>query len=91
MLNDKSLRTKICLCGINPSVGRKMAKGEFKELYCDLEYEHEVDRYMVSLKVNMDELGEKERKKLKERISDFENNSEWKNVFRITVLNKVKL
>ena len=39
MLADKSQRTKISLCGINPSVGRRMAKGEFKENFSELKIE----------------------------------------------------
>lgn len=68
-----------------------MAKGEFQELFSELEYDEKLDRYVVSLKVDASELGERERKKLKDRITLFENNKEWKNVFKVEVLNKVEL
>ena len=91
MLTDKTQRTKISLCGINPSVGRRIAEGEFQELFSELEYNEKADRFVISLKVNADELGDKERKKLKDKIFIFENKKQWKNVFKVEVLNKVDL
>lgn len=68
-----------------------MAKGEFHELFSKIQYDENLDRYIVSLKVDASELGERERKKLKDRIILFENNKEWINVFKVEVLNKVEL
>lgn len=83
MLDDKSLRTKVSVCGINPSVGRKICEGQFPEQFVDLTYNQKENRYDVTLKFNIDIMNEKEKKKLKDKITAFEQNKAWKNVFKV--------
>lgn len=92
MLDDKALRTKISICGINPSVGRTICLGVFAESFVDLVYNEKENRYDVTLKFNIDIMNEKEKKKLKERITAFEKNKAYKNVFKVVdTFNKVEL
>lgn len=91
MLADKSLRTKVSLCSINDSVARKISRREFKELFSNLKYSKEHDRFVVFIKVRIQEMSEKEKKKLKDKIAEFEQDEEWINVFKVEVLNKIEL
>lgn len=91
MLADKSLRTKVSICSINDSVARKIARREFKESFSNLVYSKEHDRFVISIKVRIQEMSEKEKKKLKEQIAEFEQEKEWINVFKVEILNKIEL
>lgn len=91
MLADKTQRTKVCLCGLNESVARKIARREFKESFNNLVYDEQRDRYVVSIKVYFSKMNDKEKKKLKDSIAEFEQDKEWKNVFKVEILDKVEL
>lgn len=91
MLPNKDDRTKISLCSINDTVARKIARSKFKELFDSLIYNKSIDRFEVSIKVDVNSMNEKKRKELKEKIADFEQDKEWINVFKVEVLNKVQL
>lgn len=91
MLADKSQRTTISIRGINETVARKIARREFKESYAGLIYNEEKDQYFISIKKNIDVMSEKEKKKLKQDVEEFEQDKEWKNCFKVEVLNIVEL
>ena len=91
MFQDKPQRTAIYVRGINETVAKKIARAEFKSSYVSLVYNEVQDQYLISIKENIDGMNEKEKKKLKEKIEEFERDKEWKNAFKVEVLNIVEL
>lgn len=82
---------KPSICGINDSVARKIARREFKESFNDLVYNKTENRFDVSIKIDIASMGEKDKKKLKDKIAEFEQDVEWKNCFKVEILNKIEL
>ena len=92
MLEDKSLRSKVSLCGFTPSVGRSICKGVWADSFLELEYNEKENRYDVKLKFDIDPTNDKEMKKVKAKILEFEKNPAYKNAFKVAeVSNKIEL
>lgn len=82
---------KPSISGINDTVARKIARSKFKESFNDLIYNKGENRYDLSIKVDLSGMSDKEKKKLKDEITAFENDKEWKNTFKVEILNKIEL
>lgn len=86
---------KNSVCGINSSVARKIVRDKFLKDFRiefnekDLTYNENENRYDIILKVEMNGMGEKDKKKLKERIHDLETSKEFFKVFKVIEVQNV--